>query len=122
MKTLSPEHVTEITQRLVAALDPDQIYLFGSHVWGAPDEHSDVDLYVVVPAHELTQHKSEVKGHLALVNMPFSKDILVRTQDEFDFFRGVKGALTRKIATEGRLIYDRRHESARSAMAAQSAQ
>jgi predicted nucleotidyltransferase len=122
MKMLSPEQTTEVIQRLVAALNPDQIYLFGSHAWGAPHEHSDVDLYVVVSAHELTQHKSEVKAHLALVKMPLSKDILVRTRDDLDLFRDVKGSLTRKIVTEGKLIYDRRTQPTHTAIAAQSTQ
>jgi predicted nucleotidyltransferase len=107
MTTLSPEQTTEVIQRLVAALNPDQIYLFGSHAWGTPHKHSDVDLMVVAPNGDLTEHQRAVKAHLALLGMGLSKDILVPTRAEFDFFRGVRGSLTYKIAHEGKLIYDR---------------
>ncbi|PSO87519.1 MAG: hypothetical protein BRC46_08540 [Cyanobacteria bacterium QS_6_48_18] len=48
MKTLSDELLAEITSRLVATLNPESIYLFGSHAWGTPHGDSDVDLYVII--------------------------------------------------------------------------
>jgi predicted nucleotidyltransferase len=122
VKTLTSEHIAEITRRLVAALNPDQVYLFGSHAWGTPHEYSDVDLMVIVSGSELTEYQRAVKGHLALVGMGFSKDILVPTRAEFDFFRDVRGSLTYKVAHQGRLIYDRSQKPANTAMAVQSAQ
>lgn len=47
MRELPPE-LDEITARLVAEFDPEAVYLFGSYVWGEPDEDSDLDLLVVV--------------------------------------------------------------------------
>ena len=41
-----------ITQRIVAAFQPDQIVLFGSYAYGAPDLESDVDLLVVMDSDE----------------------------------------------------------------------
>lgn len=32
---------------LVEQFDPEQVILFGSHAYGNPDEHSDVDLLVI---------------------------------------------------------------------------
>jgi predicted nucleotidyltransferase len=40
--------IQEITRRLVAEFDPEQIFLFGSYAWGIPNEDSDVDLLVIV--------------------------------------------------------------------------
>ncbi len=48
MKSISQDILHEITRRLVAEFQPEQIFLFGSHAWGKPDENSDVDLLVVV--------------------------------------------------------------------------
>jgi len=38
MKTVPPELLAEITRRLVAEFQPEQIILFGSHAWGTPNE------------------------------------------------------------------------------------
>jgi predicted nucleotidyltransferase len=49
VKTVSQSLLEEITRRLTAELQPEQVWLFGSHAWGHPDEGSDLDLMVVVP-------------------------------------------------------------------------
>ena len=36
MKTIDPSLLEEITRRLVAEFEPEQIILFGSHAWGMP--------------------------------------------------------------------------------------
>ncbi len=48
MKTLPDGLLEKMTSALVEELDPEAIYLFGSHAWGEPDEDSDVDLMVIV--------------------------------------------------------------------------
>ena len=35
-----------VTKRLVQVYDPFEIYIFGSYVWGSPDEESDLDCYL----------------------------------------------------------------------------
>ena len=49
MKELSQGILREITRRLVAEFQPEQVILFGSHAWGTPHQDSDVDLLVIVP-------------------------------------------------------------------------
>jgi hypothetical protein len=39
--------IRDLTARLVAAVAPERILLFGSHAWGTPD--ADNDLNVIVP-------------------------------------------------------------------------
>ena len=48
MKEISPELLQEVTGRIIDAVDPEKIVLFGSHVWGKPTEDSDVDIMVIV--------------------------------------------------------------------------
>ena len=38
MQTLDRKLLDEVVQRLVAALEPDQIYLYGSHAYGHPSK------------------------------------------------------------------------------------
>ena len=48
MNAVSQELLDEVTRRLNAEFHPEQVWLFGSHAWGQPDEGSDLDLLVVV--------------------------------------------------------------------------
>ena len=45
MKTLDPILLEEAVRRMVVALQPEAIYLYGSHAYGQPDE--GVGQYVV---------------------------------------------------------------------------
>jgi predicted nucleotidyltransferase len=49
--------IKEARKRLVQALHPERIILFGSHVWGTPGPDSDLDLLVIVGASDLPPHK-----------------------------------------------------------------
>ncbi len=49
MKTIPSGVLEEAVERLKAEFQPEEIYLFGSHAWGTPDDDSDVDLMVIVP-------------------------------------------------------------------------
>ena len=40
--------IADATKRIVEALNPDKIFLFGSHAWGVPTSDSDIDLFVIV--------------------------------------------------------------------------
>ena len=46
---VTTEALAEIVRRIVAALQPERIILFGSHAMGRADAESDVDLLVVMP-------------------------------------------------------------------------
>ena len=48
MKRLDENLLHNMTDRLIAEFDPEQIFLFGSHAWGIPSESSDVDMYVII--------------------------------------------------------------------------
>ncbi|MBI2149493.1 MAG: nucleotidyltransferase domain-containing protein, partial [Acidobacteria bacterium] len=44
MKATQPELLEEAVRRLKAEFQPEEIYVFGSYVWGTPGENSDIDL------------------------------------------------------------------------------
>ena len=48
VKSISQQLLNEGTDRLAAEFQPEELWLFGSHAWGEPDEGSDLDLLVVV--------------------------------------------------------------------------
>jgi predicted nucleotidyltransferase len=43
-----PDVLPEVVQRLVAALQPEKVILFGSYAYGQPTPDSDVDLLIVM--------------------------------------------------------------------------
>ncbi|MBI5830206.1 MAG: nucleotidyltransferase domain-containing protein [Chloroflexi bacterium] len=48
VKTLDPKLLDEVVRRIARAVQPERIYLYGSHAYGAPNADSDVDLLVLV--------------------------------------------------------------------------
>ena len=101
-------------ERLVTEFKPEQVWLFGSYAWGEPDEHSDLDLVVVVSESDESPIKRMQRAHGCLRNLRMPKDVLVKTRSEFDRFRDVRPSMTCKIVNEGRLL----HGTLRRAVAA----
>ena len=103
--TVGDPLVAEAVRRLVDALRPERIYLFGSRARGDSGEDSDYDFMVVVPDSDLPPHRRAQLAHLALRDVRLAADILVWTRQEFDRFLPVVGSLAATILREGRLLY-----------------
>ena len=67
--TITEATLNEITRRLVATYQPEQVALFGSHAWGAPDESSDVDLLVVVSESTEPAYRRASAGYRSLFGL-----------------------------------------------------
>ena len=66
--------IRRYVRQIVERFHPDRVILFGSHAYGTPDEGSDVDLLVVMPAkNELSQ---SIRIRQALW-APFPMDLFV---------------------------------------------
>jgi predicted nucleotidyltransferase len=99
------ERLDEAVRRLVAALRPERIYLFGSRARGDARDHSDYDLLVVVPeADDSMLHLSQ-RAYGALAGVGISKDILVLTREQFDSQAQYFASLPSIVLEEGRLLY-----------------
>jgi predicted nucleotidyltransferase len=105
MRTISADTLREITRRLVAELDPEQIILFGSHAWGSPDTDSDVDLLVIVPHSNEKPVRRAARAYRSLRGLRVPTDILVKTRAEVERFRPVRASLESMILERGRVIY-----------------
>lgn len=101
LETLLPE----MTRRLAAEFDPCQIYLFGSHAWGQPNEDSDVDLFVIVPDSAESRRERGVRARNCLRDLRIAKDILVKTQAEVDWASRVHASLESEILECGVKLY-----------------
>ena len=97
--------LAEAVRRLVEALQPERIYLFGSRARGDARQDSDYDLLIVVPeAEDSTLHLSQ-RAYGALSGVGVSKDILVVTREEFERRSLAKTSLPSTVLREGRLLY-----------------
>jgi predicted nucleotidyltransferase len=105
METLSQDLIAEVTRRLEAEFKPEQIWLFGSHAWGRPDEGSDIDLLVVVAESSEPPVRRAQRAHRCLRGMNLAKDIIVKTRAEVERFRHVRSSLEAEILDRGQLIY-----------------
>lgn len=99
--------LSELTNRLVEALQPDKVILFGSQAWGTPDDSSDIDLYVIVPesSERPVQRARRARACIGDVRTPL--DILVRTRAEADKYRHLYASLECQVFEKGRVLYER---------------
>ena len=95
-----------MVDRLVRAVHPEQIILFGSQASGLARPDSDVDFLVVMP---LTKARRRLEGdlHAALIDAELSKDIVVVTPEELIRFRDVPGTIVQPALATGRVVYRR---------------
>jgi|GEM_PF-6548342 len=76
--------LAEITRRLVAALNPVRVYLFGSRARDDNEEDSDYDVLVVVPTSTERSANLEQQAHRSLHGIPVSVDVLVWQRERFE--------------------------------------
>jgi len=100
--------LAEIVQRLVSALKPERIYLFGSVARGEGKPDSDYDILVLVretsgePLYRLSQ-----KAHALLWGLGVSADILVWPVELFHRRAHLRASFPATVLREGKLLYAR---------------
>lgn len=105
-KMISRE-LEEVTAKIVENFHPEKIILFGSYAWGKPNKASDIDLFIIVASSVLPGHKRATEVYRALRSVPrtFPLDVVVHTKNEVASKQHVVTSLTRKILTEGKILY-----------------
>lgn len=99
------QRLDDAVRRLVEALHPERIYLFGSRARGDYADDSDWDLMVVVPESQSSSIRRAQNAYHAVLDVPIPMDILVWTREEFDRQVPVVASLPAVITREGRLLY-----------------
>jgi len=110
MTIVSETVLAEMVQAIVREVDPEQIYLFGSHARGEARADSDVDLLVVErepfgPRHSRFQQINRLYRALSSFRIP--KDILLYSRDEFAKWRNSLNHVVSCCYREGKLLYER---------------
>ncbi|AUS99284.1 DNA polymerase subunit beta [Nostoc sp. CENA543] len=107
MTPINNSIIAEIIRRLVELLNPEEIILFGSYAWGMPHQYSDLDLCIIVSNDipDFDRIEWGVQAINALDDLMIDVDILIKTRNDVETFKNVPASLTRKILTEGKLLY-----------------
>ena len=105
MKTISQDLLKEVTGRLAAEFQPEEIYLFGSHAWGTPNEDSDVDLMVIVPDSGERPIRRDQRAQSCLGRLALAADVLVRTRGEVNRYKHLRASLFHQVLNQGRKLY-----------------
>jgi len=101
--------VAEISARLVRAVRPRKIVLFGSYAAGRATADSDVDLLIVEDRPFDRQHNrrdelQRIRHVLADVRVP--KDIILCSADEYARWRSAANHVIARAVREGMVLYE----------------
>jgi predicted nucleotidyltransferase len=99
------EQLTAAIERLVASLQPEQVYVFGSQARGTPSPVSDTDLLVVVPTSDEPGHRRHQHAYAAMGWSGLPIEVIVLTRDEFASRLPAAASLPATVVREGRLLY-----------------
>lgn len=104
MQPITNELIQEIRNRIVSAVHPEKIVLFGSYAYGTPTKDSDLDLLVIMPSDE-PMHKRVLQIRKLLRDFRVPKDIIVYTPQEVEKWKNVTNAFITSIIKKGKVIY-----------------
>lgn len=99
--------VESAVEALAKALQPKQIYLFGSCAKGTAAAGSDLDLLVVVEDGSGDKLYNTSKAYRATRQLPVSKDIIVDQESVFKKRASWGSSIEREVIQTGKLIYGR---------------
>lgn len=97
----------EVVSRLVRALDPREIWLFGSRAEGRNAPDSDFDLLIVTKVEDGEAGFDFDAVYAPLKGLGVGCDVVPCRADEFDEERGDPTSLCWLVAHTGKKLYDR---------------
>jgi len=106
IKKVDKALLNDVTRRIVEAVDPEKIILFGSHAYGKPSKDSDLDILVIMKSN-LPRYKRSVPIYKALTGMLIPKDIIVYTPQEVEEWDNVPQAFVTTAVNKGKIIYEK---------------
>jgi predicted nucleotidyltransferase len=107
LEPVTPELLSEVVCRIVAAVNPDRIILFGSYAHGTPHEYSDLDLFVIKAGR---YNRLDVQGEIdgLFWDMSLPMDVLVRTPEQVERELALGNSFIRvQVFQKGKVLYER---------------
>lgn len=101
---LSPDFLDLVVRRIVEAVQPRRIILFGSAARGELGPNSDLDLLVVVPD-GVHRRKTAQTLYRSLPAIGIGKDIVVVTESDVRHYRNNPSLVLYPALREGKELY-----------------
>ena len=102
---ISVETIQEAVEVLRRAASPRRIVLFGSYARGDADDDSDVDL-LVVEDEGASAFAEMVRLRRLLSPLRMPVDLLVVSEEYYQYWRDTPGNLMFEVAEEGKVLYE----------------
>ena len=104
---LNRETIQAITQLIVDRFQPEQIILFGSCARGEENQHSDLDLMVVL-LHNDAAGRDGYAIRLAIAeNFVLPVDVLIRSADVLARYLQDPNSMLSRMLEDSEVLYDR---------------
>lgn len=95
------EYADLISEKLLAGLQAESVWLFGSHARGEATPDSDMDFLAIVPHSDQSRYRRAVSARRLVRDIRCPKDIIVLTRDEWDRELRVPSSLSSTVKKEG---------------------
>lgn len=102
--TSNDEQLRDLVARIVMAVHPLRVILFGSAARGEAGPESDVDVLIVMPdgAHWLNTAQTVYRN---LTGIRVAVDIVVATETDMSDYKDSPGLIYREALKDGRILY-----------------
>ena len=105
-KNQTQETIQDIVQKIVASYSPQKVILFGSYVYGKPDQNSDIDLLIIKDTKKRPIERwMEVKRLVRDRQREFSVSPLVYTNQEIKKRLAIKDFFIQEVLEKGKVVY-----------------
>lgn len=101
---ITANKIEEIKEKIVNAVSPEKIILFGSYATGEATEESDIDLVVIWDS-DLNPHKRNLFLSRLFPKRNFSLDIFAFTKEEANKLKDIAGTILYEAFHRGKVIY-----------------
>ena len=102
---ITDDRLAEIVHRLVGAVSPRAIYIFGSHVSGIPGPDSDIDLYITLEDAQLERDDCDELAYGCLRGLFLPIELHSQGEQAFERRGSVFGSLEYDVRSKGRKLY-----------------
>ncbi len=105
METTRDQALDEVLQRLIAAYQPERVFLFGSRARDNAGPDSDYDLLIIVPDDAPPERRRSRLAYEHMWGTGAAADVLVWTRKYFESRVHLSSSLAATVIREGRLLY-----------------
>lgn len=104
---ITPELIEYVVKKIVSAIAPEKIILFGSYARGDFSQHSDLDLFIIKDSEESSRLMRRKVDNL-LWGRRFSVDLIVRKPKEVEWnFKAKNPFYLYHIFKDGKVLYEK---------------